>query len=74
MLPRHRRFAENVEVEKEVIKQWNDTHDDIKIAGEFVLYAQAYNTLATEVSSGNPPDIVGPVGYGGAERIPRPMA
>lgn len=61
---------ENVEVEKEVIEQWNSTHDDIKIAGEFVLYAQAYTTLATEVASGNPPDIVGPVGYGGANAFP----
>ena len=61
---------ENVEVEKAVIEQWNSTHEDIKIAGEFVLYAQAYDTLAAEVASGNPPDIVGPVGYGGANAFP----
>ena len=51
-------------------RHWNSTHDDIKIAGEFVLYAQAYDTLAAEVAGGNPPDIVGPVGYGGANAFP----
>ena len=61
---------EAVEVEKQVIEDWNSTHDDIKIAGEFVLYAQAYDTLAAEVAGGNPPDIVGPVGYGGANAFP----
>jgi len=61
---------EAVEVEKQVIKDWNDSHDDIKIAGEFVLYALAYDTLAAEVAGGNPPDIVGPVGYGGANAFP----
>ena len=39
---------------------------DIQIAGEFVIYAQAYDTLATEIAGGNPPDIIGPVGFGGA--------
>jgi multiple sugar transport system substrate-binding protein len=57
---------EQVAVEKQMIDQFNAAHDDVQIAGEFVLYAQAYDTLATEIAGGNPPDIVGPVGFGGA--------
>jgi multiple sugar transport system substrate-binding protein len=57
---------EQVAVEKQMIDQFNAAHDDIQIAGEFVLYAQAYDTLATEIAGGNPPDIIGPVGFGGA--------
>jgi multiple sugar transport system substrate-binding protein len=55
-----------VKVEKKVIDDFNASHTDIQIAGEFVLYAQAYDTLATEIAGGNPPDIIGPVGFGGA--------
>jgi multiple sugar transport system substrate-binding protein len=61
---------EQVEVERQVIDDWNATHDDVKIAGEFVLYAQAYDTLAAEIAGGNPPDIIGPIGYGGANAFP----
>ena len=57
---------EQVAVEKKVINDFNASHTDIQIAGEFVLYAQAYDTLATEIAGGNPPDIIGPVGFGGA--------
>src|SRR4051812_42114743 len=39
-----------VAVEKQMIDQFNAAHDDIQIAGEFVLYAQAYDTLATEIA------------------------
>ena len=55
-----------VKIEKRVIEDFNASHSDIQIQGEFVLYAQAYDTLATEIAGGNPPDIVGPVGFGGA--------
>ena len=33
-------------------------------------YAGANDALATEIASGNPPDIVGPVGIGGANAFP----
>src|SRR5215212_8941029 len=61
---------EQVDVERQVIEDWNSTHEDIKIAGEFVLYAQAYDTLTSEIAGGNPPDVIGPVGYGGANAFP----
>jgi len=57
---------EQVKVETKVINDFNSSHSDVQIQGEFVVYAQAYDTLATEVAGGNPPDIVGPVGFGGA--------
>jgi len=55
-----------VKVEKKVIQDFNSSHSDVQIEGEFVLYAQAYDTLTTEIAGGNPPDIIGPVGFGGA--------
>ncbi len=57
---------EQVAVETQVINDFNAAHSDVQIQGEFVIYAQAYDTLATEIAGGNPPDIVGPVGFGGA--------
>jgi multiple sugar transport system substrate-binding protein len=57
---------QQVAVEKQMIDQFNAAHNDIQIAGEFVIYAEAYSTLATEIAGGNPPDIIGPVGFGGA--------
>jgi multiple sugar transport system substrate-binding protein len=55
-----------VKVETKVINDFNSSHTDIQIQGEFVNYTEAYDTLATEIAGGNPPDIVGPVGFGGA--------
>ena len=55
-----------VEVEKQVIDTFNAAHTDIQIRGEFVLYAQAYDQLTTEIAAGDPPDLIGPVGFGGA--------
>jgi multiple sugar transport system substrate-binding protein len=55
-----------VEVEKQVIDAFNAAHTDIQIQGEFVIYEQAYDQLSTEIAGGNPPDIIGPVGFGGA--------
>jgi len=61
---------EQVAVEKKVIDDFNASHQDIKVQGEFVIYAQAYDQLSAEISTGNPPDIVGPVGFGGANAFP----
>jgi multiple sugar transport system substrate-binding protein len=56
-----------VEVENKVIEAFNASHPNIKLVLEVVAYEAARDTLATEISSGNPPDIVGPVGVSGAE-------
>jgi multiple sugar transport system substrate-binding protein len=50
-----------------VVDAFNASHPNINLKMEVVLYASAYETLATQVTSGNPPDIVGPVGVSGAE-------
>ena len=55
-----------VEIEKKVIDTFNKAHKDIQIRGEFVLYDQAYTQLTTEIAAGDPPDLIGPVGFGGA--------
>jgi multiple sugar transport system substrate-binding protein len=53
-------------VEDKIVADFNATHPNIHLTFEVVLYAQANGQLATEIQSGNPPDIVGPVGIGGA--------
>ena len=55
-----------VKVEQAVVDQFNASHSNIQIAFEGVPYLGASDALATEIASGNPPDIVGPVGIGGA--------
>ncbi len=56
-----------VEVEDKVVEEFNATHPNIELVLEVVAYDAARDTLATELASGNPPDIVGPVGVSGAE-------
>ena len=53
-------------VEKQVVEKFNASHPDIHVTFEAVPYAGANDALATEIASGNGPDIVGPVGIGGA--------
>lgn len=58
---------EQLPVEQEVIDAFNASHPNIKLTFEVVTYDAARNTLATQIASGNGPDIVGPVGVGGSE-------
>ncbi|HEY3336390.1 MAG TPA: extracellular solute-binding protein [Candidatus Limnocylindrales bacterium] len=57
---------EQVTVEKQVVDAFNASHPNIHVTFEAVPYAGANDALATEIASGNGPDIVGPVGIGGA--------
>ena len=57
---------EQVAVEKKVIEAFNASHDKIHVTFEAVPYAGANDALATQIGSGAGPDIVGPVGIGGA--------
>ncbi len=59
--------AEQVKVEQQIAEEFNKTHPNIRLIPEVVNYEAARDTLATELASGNPPDIVGPVGVSGAE-------
>ena len=53
--------------EQAVADAFNASHPNIKLTFEAVPYASARDTLATQLASGAGPDIVGPVGIGGAE-------
>jgi multiple sugar transport system substrate-binding protein len=57
---------EQVTVEKKVADAFNASHPNIKLTFEAVPYAGANDALATQIGSGSGPDIVGPVGIGGA--------
>ena len=58
---------EQVEVERKVAEDFNASHPGIHLQFEGFVYAAARDALAVQIGSGNPPDIVGPVGIGGAE-------
>ena len=53
--------------ENRIVEEFNATHPNIHLTFEVVTYDEARDTLATQLAAGNPPDIVGPVGIGGAE-------
>jgi len=57
---------EQTAVEKKVVDTFNSSHPNIHLTFEVVAYAGANAALATEIGSGNGPDIVGPAGIGGA--------
>lgn len=59
--------APTIVVEKKVVADFNASQNDIELVLDVVGNAQAYNTLATQISGGNAPDIVGPVGIRGRD-------
>ena len=56
-----------VEVEQAVVDAFNETHDNIELVLEVVQYEEAYDILAVQLNSPDPPDIVGPAGISAAE-------
>ena len=50
-----------------MVADFNASHPNINLTFEVVTYDAARDTLATQIAAGNGPDIVGPVGVGGAE-------
>lgn len=55
------------EPQKAVVDKFNASQDEIELVLEIVDNSQAFNTLATQISGGNAPDIVGPVGIRGRD-------
>jgi multiple sugar transport system substrate-binding protein len=55
-----------IPVEQAVVDKFNASQDKIELVMEVVPNTSARDTLATQVASGNGPDIVGPVGWGGS--------
>jgi multiple sugar transport system substrate-binding protein len=58
--------AQQIPVEEEIVKRFNESQDKIELVMEAVPNASARDTLATQIASGNGPDIVGPVGWDGS--------
>ncbi len=58
---------ELVTAEQEVAADFNAANPGIHLSFEGYPYAGAYDALATQIGAGNAPDVVGPVGIGGAE-------
>ena len=55
-----------VEIEQALVDAFNASHDNIELVLEVVPYDSAKDTLATQISAGAGPDIIGPVGWGGS--------
>lgn len=55
-----------VRAELEVVNQFNAKQDKINLILEIVPYDSAKDVLSTQIASGNGPDIIGPVGWGGS--------
>jgi multiple sugar transport system substrate-binding protein len=58
---------EQVEVQLKVTEDFNASHPGIHLQFEGFIYAAARDALATQLAAGNSPDVVGPLGIGGAE-------
>src|SRR5689334_21577353 len=57
---------EQLPIEQKIVEDFNASHPNIQLILEVITYNAARDTLSTEIASGNPPDIVGPVGVGGS--------
>ncbi|MCI0395669.1 MAG: extracellular solute-binding protein [Chloroflexi bacterium] len=55
-----------IEVQEEVVQDFNDSQEEIELVLEVVPFDAARDALSTQIASGNGPDIVGPVGWGGS--------
>lgn len=59
-----------IAAQQQVVDAFNNSQNDIELVLEIVDNDQAYDVLATQIASGNAPDIVGPVGVRGRESFP----
>jgi multiple sugar transport system substrate-binding protein len=55
-----------IKVEEEVVNDFNASQDKIQLILEIVPFNSGRDTLSTQIASGNGPDLVGPVGWGGS--------
>jgi ABC-type sugar transport system, periplasmic component len=56
-----------LKVEAQIVTNFNASHPNIHLVFDHAAYLGARDALSTELGSGNGPDIIGPVGVGGAE-------
>lgn len=57
---------EQIEAQEAVVEAFNASNESIELVLEIVQNDVAYDTLSTQIASGNAPDIIGPVGIRGA--------
>ncbi|HVR78957.1 MAG TPA: sugar ABC transporter substrate-binding protein [Acidimicrobiia bacterium] len=57
---------EQADAQRVVVDEFNASQDAIELILEIVENDVAYETLATQIASNNPPDIIGPVGRDGS--------
>ncbi len=63
-----------IAAQKKIVEEFNKSQDTINLKLEIVVNAQAYDQLATQITSGNAPDLVGPVGVKGRSAFPNAWA
>jgi multiple sugar transport system substrate-binding protein len=51
--------------EQAVVAEFNASQDEIVLSLEIYQNTTAYDILSTQIAAGNPPDIIGPVGFRG---------
>ncbi|HEX7346998.1 MAG TPA: hypothetical protein VF253_09410, partial [Candidatus Limnocylindrales bacterium] len=51
--------------EQAVVQEFNSSQDKITLSLEIYQNTTAYDILSTQIAAGNPPDIVGPMGFRG---------
>jgi multiple sugar transport system substrate-binding protein len=51
--------------EQKVVTEFNESQDKITLSLEIYQNTTAYDILSTQIAAGNPPDIIGPVGFRG---------
>ncbi|RLC67850.1 MAG: sugar ABC transporter substrate-binding protein [Chloroflexi bacterium] len=56
---------ENIPGQDALVEEFNNSQDEIELVVEYVDYEQAPDVLSTQIAGGNPPDIIGPVGWSG---------
>ncbi len=59
-----------IAAQQQIVDEFNASQSDIRLNLEIVDNAQAYDVLATQISAGNAPDLVGPVGIRGRAAFP----
>jgi multiple sugar transport system substrate-binding protein len=52
----------HIEVQQAVVDKFNADHPEMVLSLEIYRNAVAYDTLATQIATGNAPDIIGPIG------------
>jgi multiple sugar transport system substrate-binding protein len=60
---------EQMPSQEALVKKFNESQDRIELVVEFIDNEQAADQLKTQVASGSPPDIIGPVGQSGVNEF-----